>query len=218
LKETAAARRRRADRIDRTLSPLYPETTALHFRNIFELLIATILSAQCTDERVNRVTPGLFGKYPDAAAFASAPPEELEEAVHPTGFFRQKARSIKGCCEALVRDHGGRVPLSVDEMVQLPGVGRKTANMVLGNAEGVPGVVVDTHVKRVAHRLGLTGNTDPDRIEADLAALLPEDRWVAFSNLLIYLGRDRCTARKAKCDGCAVAGLCPRIGLEQVKG
>lgn len=211
--ETVAARKERVAEIDQVLSGRYPETTALHFQNIFQLLVATILSAQCTDERVNRVTPGLFERYPDAAAFASASLVDLEEAVHPTGFFRQKAKSIKTCCEVLVRHHSGEVPLSLEEMVKLPGVGRKTANMVLGNAEGIPGVVVDTHVKRVAARMGLTENIDPDRIEGDLARLMPDDRWTPFSNLVIYLGRDKCTARKAKCNECPVAGMCPKIGL-----
>ena len=213
MKETFQDKKKRISGIDRILSGLYADGTALHFENTLQLLIATILSAQCTDERVNRVTPDLFEKYPDASAFAGADLTELEEDIHSTGFFRQKAKSIKGCCEILVRDHGGKVPSSLEEMVRLPGVGRKTANLVLGIAEGVPGVVVDTHVKRVAFRMGLTDSRDPEMVERDLSALLPEDRWLPFSSELIFLGRDKCAARKTKCGECPVEKLCLKIGV-----
>ncbi len=206
--------RERVREIDRILGGRYPETTALAFSDAFTLLVAAILAAQCTDERVNRVTATLFDRFPDARAFAEAPLETLEEAVRSTGFYRQKARTLKRCCTELVERFGGEVPESVEEMTTLPGVGRKTANLVLGNSRGVPGVFVDTHVKRVSYRLGLTANTDPDRIEADLTPLIPEERRVAFSNLLTHLGRAVCTARKAKCPECPLNPLCPKVGVE----
>ncbi len=206
--------RQRAARIDAVLRRRYPERPALAFRDPFTLLVAAILAARCTDERVNRVTETLFRRFPDARAFAHAPLEAIEDAVRTTGFYRQKARTLQACCAALEDRFGGEVPGTVDEMVTLPGVGRKTANLVLGNSRGVPGVFVDTHVKRLAGRLGLSGRSDPDRIEADLAALVPPDRQVAFSNLLTHLGRDACTARRARCDRCPVADLCPRNGVD----
>jgi len=211
--ESINKKKGRAVQIDSILSELYPHDTALRFQNILQLLVATILSAQCTDGQVNKVTPGLFAKYPDANAFAGADLEDLEQVIFSTGFYRQKAKSIKGCCEAIVRDHGGKVPLTLVEMVKLPGVGRKTANLVLGIAEGTPGVVVDTHVKRLSFRMGLTANKDPDKIEKDINELLPDDRWMPFSSELIYLGRDKCTARKPKCPECPVSELCPKIGI-----
>ena len=213
MAESVKKKADRAVKIDDILSKIYPNTTALRYSSTLQLLVATILSAQCTDERVNMVTPGLFEKYSDARAFADAETGELEQAIFSTGFYRQKAKSIKGCCEAIVEKHGGKVPRSLDKMVQLPGVGRKTANLVLGIAEGIPGVVVDTHVKRVAYRMGLTENSDPGKIERDLNSLLLEDRWMPFSSELIFLGRDKCTARKAMCDRCAVSVLCPKIGV-----
>jgi endonuclease-3 len=174
MSQSLKKKRERAVKIDSILSELYPHDTALRFENILQLLVATILSAQCTDGQVNKVTPALFAKYPDAKAFAGADLEDLEQIIFSTGFYRQKAKSIKGCCEAIVRDHGGKVPLTMVEMVKLPGVGRKTANLVLGIAEGIPGVVVDTHVKRLSNRMGLTQNSNPDKIEKDINALLPE--------------------------------------------
>lgn len=213
MAESVKKKADRAVKIDDILSKIYPNTTALRYSSTLQLLVATILSAQCTDERVNMVTPGLFEKYSDARAFVDAETGELEQAIFSTGFYRQKAKSIKGCCEAIVEKHGGKVPRSLDKMVQLPGVGRKTANLVLGIAEGIPGVVVDTHVKRVAYRMGLTENSDPGKIERDLNSLLLEDRWMPFSSELIFLGRDKCTARKAMCDRCAVSVLCPKIGV-----
>ncbi|RMG97844.1 MAG: endonuclease III [Candidatus Dadabacteria bacterium] len=205
--------RERAAEIDRILRERYPETTALRFRDPFTLLVAAILAAQCTDERVNRVTETLFDRFPTPEAFATAPLEEIEAAIRPTGYYRQKARTLQTCCREIVARWGGRVPETVEDLTTLPGVGRKTANLVLGNSLGVPGVFVDTHVKRVSHRLGLTRHTQPDRIERDLEALLPQERWVAFSNLLTYLGREFCTARKPNCDPCPVARLCPKVGV-----
>ncbi len=206
--------RERAAEIDRILRARYPETTALRFRDPFTLLVAAILAAQCTDERVNRVTETLFERFPTPEAFALAPLEEIEQAVRPTGYYRQKARTLQACCRELVERFGGRVPGSVEQMVTLPGVGRKTANLVLGNSLGVPGVFVDTHVRRVSARLGLTSHTDPDRIEADLERIVPPERQVAFSNLLTHLGRELCKARKPRCEACPVESLCPRIGVQ----
>ena len=202
-------------KICQILKAKYPDVkTQLSHKNAFQLLMATILSAQCTDGQVNKVTPGMFAKYKDAEAFASADLEELEQVIFSTGFYRQKAKSIKGCCAAIVRDFGGKVPVTLDEMVKLPGVGRKTANLVLGIAEGIPGVVVDTHVKRLSNRMGLTVNKDPNKIEKDINELLPDDRWLPFSSELIYLGRDKCPARKPKCGECPVEALCPKINVE----
>ena len=209
--------RDRVKEIDRILRERYPETTALEFRDPFTLPVAAILAAQCTDERVNQVTRTLFQRFPDPRAFAEADPEELEEAVRPTGYYRQKARTLRACCRALVERFGGEVPRTVEEMITLPGVGRKTANLVLGNSMGIPGVFVDTHVKRIAGRLGLTEHTDPDRIEADLEALVPPKRQVAFSNLLTHLGRDACRARKPQCHRCPVEHLCPKVGVPAKK-
>ncbi len=210
-------KRDRVKEIDRILRERYPETTALEFRDPFTLLVAAILAAQCTDERVNRVTRTLFHRFPDPRAFAEADPEELEEAIRPTGYYRQKARTLRACCRALLERFGGEVPRTVEEMTSLPGVGRKTANLVLGNSMGIPGVFVDTHVKRIAGRLGLTEHTDPDRIEADLEALIPPERQVAFSNLLTHLGRDVCRARKPQCHRCPVEHLCPKVGVPAKK-
>jgi endonuclease-3 len=213
MTESAKKKAERAVKIDAILTGIYPNTTVLRFDNTLQLLIATILSAQCTDERVNMVTPGLFKKYPDARAFADADPAELEQDIFSTGFYRQKAKTIKECCGAIVADFRGEVPRTLDGMLTLPGVGRKTANLVLGIAEGLPGVVVDTHVKRVSHRMGLTQNTDPDKIEKDLNALLPEDRWMPFSSELIFHGRAVCSSRKAKCGECPVEEICLKVGL-----
>lgn len=213
MTESIKSKTERAKQIDAILEKLYPHDTALRYSSTLQLLVATILSAQCTDARVNAVTPGLFEKYPDAAAFAKADIEELARAVFSTGYYNQKAKSIKSCCEMLVRDFGGEVPGTMEQMVKLPGVGRKTANLVLGIAEGIPGVVVDTHVKRLAKRMGLTESTNPDRVEKDINALLPEDRWMPFSSELIYLGRDKCTARRPLCGECPVELLCPKVGV-----
>jgi endonuclease-3 len=214
MTESDEKKAERARRIDSILSKLYPNETALKYNSALQLLVATILSAQCTDERVNMVTPGLFQKYPDAGAFARADLGELEQDIFSTGFYRQKAKAIKGCCQAIVERFGGVVPHTLDEMVTLPGVGRKTANLVLGIAEGVPGVVVDTHVKRLAGRMGLTVNHDPEKIEKDLGVLLQADRWMPFSSELIFHGRNVCGSRRPRCEECDVNELCPKIGLK----
>jgi len=200
----------RVKEIFEILDPLYTqEKTALKYRTPFQLLISTILSAQCTDKQVNGVTRVLFRKYLSPEDFLSVPINELEMDIRPTGFFRNKAKSIKGCCQGLVERYGGEVPSTMAELIKLPGVGRKTANCVLGAAFDVPGVVVDTHVKRLSIRLGLTENKNPDKIEQDLGKLLPEDRWRRFSDILIYHGRAVCKARKPDHAGCAVFDLCP---------
>lgn len=186
---------------------------ALVFRNPLELLVATILSAQCTDERVNKVTPRLFAKYRTARDYAAAPAGELEEIVRPTGFFRNKAANIRKCCARLDREFGGGVPQSMDELVTLPGVGRKTANVVLGSAYGkAEGIVVDTHVSRVAKRLGLTAAEDPEEIEGDLMRIVPGESWIEFGHLLIHHGRRTCKAGKPACGICPVRELCPSAG------
>ena len=209
--EDAAARQARASEIYERLARAYPDAHCeLDFRNPFELLVATILSAQCTDKRVNLTTPALFAEYPDADALAAAPPERLEELIRSTGFFRNKAKSLLGMANAVVEQHGGEVPADMDALVHLPGVGRKTANVVLGNAfERNEGVVVDTHVARVAGRLGLTAQTDAVKIEQELMPLFPRDRWTMLAHLLIWHGRRICDAKKPRCGACVVAGLCP---------
>jgi endonuclease-3 len=200
----------RAAAILKILNALYPEVKPqLFYRNPFELLVATILSAQCTDNQVNRVTPGLFKRMRQPQDFVQAPVTEIEGLVRPTGFYRNKARNIKGCCEALIERHGGRVPRTLEELVALPGVGRKTANVVLGAAFDTPGVVVDTHVGRISGRLGLTKEKDPQKIEFDLMHLIPRQEWSDFSLRLIFFGRATCTARKPKCPICPLDHLCP---------
>ena len=188
--------------------------TELRWTNSLELLVATILSAQTTDVRVNAVTETLFEKYRTAADLAEADPGELEEDIRPTGFYRNKARSLQGMARALVEDHGGEVPRTMPELVALPGVGRKTANVVLGNAFGVDeGVVVDTHVRRVSRRLGLTEREDPEKIEGDLMAVVPREEWTVFSHLLIFHGRRTCKARKPDCPNCPLDDICPSAYL-----
>ena len=187
----------------------YPEAhCTLNFTNPLELLVATVLSAQCTDERVNLVTVEVFRKFPTAAAYAAAPLADLEEAFHSTGFFRQKAKSIKQICQTLVEKFQGQIPASQEELVKLPGIGRKTANVILGNAFGIPGIVVDTHVGRVSQRLGLTSNKDPVKIEFDLMKLIPQTRWTKFSHQLIVLGRSLCMAKKPRCPECFLRPHC----------
>lgn len=187
----------------------YPDAhVTLDFTNPLELVVATVLSAQCTDVRVNQVTPAVFRKYPTAQAYARASQEELEEAIRPTGFFRNKARSIKGICQALVENYGGEVPASLEELVKLPGIGRKTANVILGNAFGIPGIVVDTHLGRVSQRLGLTANTDPVKVEFDLMPLVPREKWSRFSHQVIWHGRSICTARNPQCPPCPLLPYC----------
>jgi len=201
--------------VARRLARLYPQAEcSLVFGSPYELLIATILSAQCTDKRVNAVTRGLFARWPTPAALAAAGQAEVEGAIRSTGFFRAKAKSIRGCAAALVERHGGSVPKVLEQLVKLPGVGRKTANVVLGSGFGLPsGVVVDTHVGRIARRLGLTRHTDAVRAERDLVAAIPRRHWIGFSHRLIEHGRTVCTARKPKCDRCRLADLCPRVGV-----
>jgi endonuclease III len=206
----------RTRKILKVLARLYPDAhCALHFRNPLELLITPILSAQCTDVRVNIVTPALFERYPDAKAFAAAEREELEKAIQSTGFFRNKARSIQVCCTTLVEQFDGQVPGTLAELVPLAGVGRKTANVVLGNAFGVPGITVDTHVGRLSRRLGLTTHTDPVKVEHDLMQLVPKKDWTMFSHRLIFHGRQICHARAPLCAQCALVDLCPKIGVKQ---
>lgn len=205
----------RARQIVARLHETYPDANcALVHRGPLELLIATILSAQCTDTRVNIVTRDLFRKYRGAADYAGAPLEELEAAVRTTGFFRSKARAIKECCRDIVGQHGARVPRTLEEMTRLRGVGRKTANVVLGTAFGIPGLVVDTHVKRISNRLGLTVNQDPVKIEFDLMPILPREEWVYFAHAVIWHGRGPCKARKPDCGACSLVDLCPSAETE----
>ena len=204
-------RRERAARLGPRLAALYPGLEiSLRWDTPLELLVATILSAQCTDERVNMVTPELFGRYRTAEDYAAAEPEELEALIRSTGFFRSKARHIRGMAARLVAEHGGQVPDSMEELTQLPGVARKTANVVLSNAfSKAEGVVVDTHVKRVATRLGLTAAKTPEAIERDLMEVLPREEWRPFSWRLIRHGRARCNARRPDCEACEISDECP---------
>ena len=196
--------------LDRLLTEYPNAHCALDFSNAFELLCATILSAQCTDRRVNMVTPALFARYPNAAALARADQPDVEEIIRTTGFFRNKAKSLIGMATGLVERHGGVVPASMDALVQLPGVGRKTANVILGNAFGRnDGIVVDTHVTRLSHRLGLTAETDAVKIEQALVPLFPQARWTMLSHLLIEHGRRVCDARSPRCSDCILADICP---------
>lgn len=215
-KDKGHAAKRHAAKVAKLLAKTYPDAKcALNFQTPLELLIATILSAQCTDVRVNLVTKDLFRKYRSAADYAAAKSKELENQIKSTGFFRAKAKSIQAACARLAKEHGGEVPQSLDELVELPGVGRKTANVVLGTAFGIAsGVVVDTHVRRIARRLGLTSENDPEKIERDLMAVLPKVEWVDFSHRLIHHGRRICIARRPKCSECTLAKVCPRIGVE----
>jgi len=211
-----AEAKRHAAKIARRLAEHYPEATcSLDFHSPLELLVATILSAQCTDVRVNLVTKTLFRKYPTAAHYARAKLPELERDIQSTGFFRNKAKSIQNCCRVLLEQYDGQVPKDIDTLVELPGIGRKTANVVLGTAYGIAtGVVVDTHVARISRRLGLTSQKDPVKIERDLMGLFDEKDWIALSHRLIHHGRRYCTARNPKCDECPLESLCPRIGVE----
>ncbi|MGD9072426.1 MAG: endonuclease III [Desulfobacterales bacterium] len=209
MKDTSKIRARAA-KIRKILRSLYPEVKPqLHFRNPFELLLATILSSQCTDKQVNRVTPKLFHQFKSPQDFARASLEEIEALIRSTGFYRNKAKNIKACCRVLLETHCGRVPDRLDELVELPGVGRKTANVVLGAAFERPGIVVDTHVKRVSRRLGFTENSDPVKIEFDLMEIIPRKDWSDFSLRMVYFGRETCTARKPRCPACLLDPLCP---------
>lgn len=201
----------RARKILQLLRKEFPQpATALRHENPFQLLIATILSAQCTDQRVNMVTPGLFQKYPDAAAFAEVAQEDLEPEIRSTGFYRNKAKSIIACSRALVAQHHGTVPSTLEALVDLPGVGRKTANVVLGQAFGISsGIVVDTHVHRISQRLGLTAEDHPEKIERDLMEIFPKKDWIDVGSILILHGRRTCIARSPRCDSCPVQAFCP---------
>lgn len=204
------------DKILDGLEALYPDAHCelYNWKTPVQLLVAVILSAQCTDERVNMVTGALFARYPDAKAFATADPTELEELIRSTGFYRNKAKHIRAACKLLVDKYGGEVPGTIDEMIKLPGVARKTANVVLGTALGlVTGVVVDTHIGRLSRRLGMTKEDDPEKVERDLMALWPKERWIKSGHQLIWHGRRVCFARKPDCDTCTLAALCPSKGL-----
>ncbi|MFM9066481.1 MAG: endonuclease III [Planctomycetota bacterium] len=208
--------RQQIPRIIAGLRERYPVVEcALRHDSPFQLLIATILSAQCTDERVNLVTAPLFARYPTAQELAQVPLKTLEKVIQSTGFFRNKAKNIQGCCQQLVEHYGGQVPRSLEALVQLPGVGRKTANVVMGTAFGEPtGVVVDTHVTRISRRLGLTRHTDAVKIERDLIKLLPTEEWIGFSHRVIHHGRQVCQARKPQCERCVFQDFCPRVGVK----
>ena len=205
----------RANKILDILEQAHPEATcALHYKNPYELVMATILSAQCTDERVNMVTPTLFARYPTPKALAGARPEDVEEIIRSTGFYRAKTKSLLGNARALVADHGGEVPRSMEAMVKLPGVGRKTASVVLGHVYDIAeGIAVDTHVLRVSNRLGIARGDDPLEVERQLMAIIPKDRWTRTTDLLIFHGRKICIARRPRCAQCPLLKLCPRVGL-----
>ncbi len=210
MAEAEVAKKKRALKVLHILKKHYPHVTGfLQHDTPFHLLIAVILSAQCTDERVNKVTPALFKKFPDAAALAKAKQADVEKLIYSTGFYKAKAKSIIGCCKGIVEHHGGKVPKTLEELVKLPGVGRKTANVVLSHIWNIPSVVVDTHVKRVSHLLGFTKHTDPTKIEYDLMALFPKKDWNELNFKLIQHGRAICIARRPKCGECPVCNLCP---------
>jgi endonuclease-3 len=208
--KTAAERKARLERILALLDQMFPNVTcALHHTNAWELLVATILSAQCTDERVNKVTPGLFAKYPTIEDFAAVSQAELAVDIHSTGFFNNKAKSVIGAAKKILGEFGGEIPQDIDQLLTVPGAARKTANVVLGTAFGIAsGVVVDTHVSRLSQRLDLTRETTPEKIERDLVKLLPQSRWIQFSHQLIHHGRGLCTARNPKCAECPMESLC----------
>jgi len=217
MKESLAARQTRTKVILKTLKRYYPEATcALHHSNPLELLAATILSAQCTDVRVNMVTKDLFQKYRSAKDYAEARPADLEQSIKSLGFFRAKAKSLKGMGQALQEKFAGLVPRELDGLIQLPGVGRKTANVVLGTAFQIPaGIVVDTHVKRLSFRLGLTAQITPEKVEHDLLEEVPKNEWIYFSHALILHGRAICKARKPLCEKCPLEGVCPQRGVKR---
>ncbi|MFI5352822.1 MAG: endonuclease III [Candidatus Binatales bacterium] len=212
--EALADRVARAGRIAAGLAQLYPQARiSLDFKTPWQCLVATILSAQCTDQRVNQVTPALFRAVPDIPAMAAIPIERLQRMIVATGFFRAKAKSLKGAARTILDRFGGEVPRRMEDLVTIPGVGRKTANVILGHVFGRPGMVVDTHVRRLSRRMGLTRNSDPGKIEIDLQKLIAPEDWTAFSMRLILHGRVVCGARRPRCEDCAVAGDCPRIGV-----
>ncbi|MFL5813366.1 MAG: endonuclease III [Bdellovibrionia bacterium] len=214
LSKDPAAEKRRMLAILEILRREYPEAKcSLDFNSPFQLLVATMLSAQTTDERVNKVTPALFAKFPTPGEMAAAPLKEIEKLIQSTNFYRNKAIALKTMSNSLLEEHGGAVPRTLDELVKLRGVGRKTANVVLGNVFDVPGMVVDTHVGRIARRLGFTKNDDPVKVESDLEKVTPREDWTELAHLFIAHGRAICTARRAKCEECPVARFCPKIGV-----
>lgn len=218
-KPTATKLKQHAAQVVHELARLYPDSTcALHHRNAFELLVATILSAQCTDVRVNIVTPALFARYPDARSLARAEQTEVEELIRSTGFFRSKAKNLIAMATGLVEAHDGEIPTDLEALVKLGGVGRKTANVVLGTAFGLAsGIVVDTHVRRLSFRLGLTKSKDPKIIERELIKVIPEEEWVNLSHRLIEHGRKVCIAQRPKCDACGLEPICPKNGVRPAK-
>ena len=208
-------RKERAKKIFSILQKEIPDARcALEHRNPLELLVATVLSAQCTDKRVNEVTKHLFQKYKTAQEYARTNPNTFEKEIHSTGFYKNKTKSIIACTKKLVETRKGQVPRTMEELVRLPGIGRKTANVILGTAFGIPGIVVDTHVKRISQRLGLTAHTDPDKIERDLMELIPKKEWTQFSHTIIWHGRQTCVALKPKCPECKVNSLCPSSSMK----
>lgn len=215
MRESGKEKKVRAGKILARLRRAYPHARcALEYSNPLELLVATILSAQCTDERVNQVTPALFKKYRSARAYADADPQEIEALIRSTGFYKNKAKNIRGAAGRIENAFGGQVPRSLDKLVTLPGVGRKTANVILGNAFGIPGLTVDTHMIRLSNRLGLTRRQDPVKIELDLMPIVPETAWTEYSHLIIHHGRARCRARKPDCLNCEIRSLCPSSGAD----
>ncbi len=209
--------KQRAKKILQILYATYPTATcALNHKDAFQLAVATILSAQCTDERVNIVTKDLFKKYRSPRAFADSDLEELEQDIKSTGFYHNKAKSIKGMAQAVVKEFGGQIPKDMEQLIKLPGIGRKTANVILGTAFGIAsGVVVDTHVQRLSQRMGLTEEETPEKIEQDLMKLIPEKDWIQFGHMMIWHGRQICIARKPKCEVCPVEGVCPKVGVTE---
>lgn len=214
MKEKLSDKKRRLLEIREVFREVYQDADCtLDYQNALQLLIATQLAAQCTDARVNQVTPALFQKYPDVYAFAHAEELELQEDIRSTGFFRNKAKNIIGCCRMLMEEYNGQVPNTMEDLLRLPGVGRKTANLVLGDFFGIPGVVVDTHATRLSQRMGFTKETDPYKIELDLQKVIPQESWAEFCHQLVYHGREFCDARRPRCDTCPIAHLCPKIGV-----
>lgn len=208
--------RERVVPINDRLKRLYPEFEGLDYKNQFQLLIAVILSAQCTDARVNKVTPALFARFKTAAEIATCDINELEQLVKSTGFYKNKAKNIRACCVEMVNRFGGEVPSVFDDLLSLPGVGRKTANVVMGHGFDTPGITVDTHVGRLSRRLGLTGHTNPAKVELALMEIVPKEEWLHFSGRLIMHGRKICLARRPRCEQCPIADLCPKIGVEEL--
>ena len=214
MRESAIERKKRAQAIYRILSKTYPNVRCeLNFRTPLQLLVATVLSAQCTDKRVNMVTPALFKRYKKAEDFAGANIRELQTLIKSTGFYRAKARNIKGLANAIVRDHRGKVPSTLEELIKLPGVGRKTANVVLGHAFDTPGITVDTHFGRLSRRFNWTKETDPVKVEFEVMELIPQKEWTNLSQRMIWHGRRRCFARKPACGACPLSALCPSFGI-----